>query len=98
MVLRVLAHDAEHWLANQLNAYLRNDDEYRAITRQTIIRGLAGTITCTPAAITVHLEQPRAPRIARALALLIHEINATPPAMPGDHRPITYHLAPKPSI
>jgi hypothetical protein len=98
MVLRLLACNAEHWLSNQLNAYLHDDDEYRATTRQSIIRGLAGTITWTPAAITVHLEQPRAPRIARALALLIQEINATPPAMPGDHRPITYHLTPKPSI
>jgi hypothetical protein len=98
MVLRLLAHNAEHWLSNQLNAYLRDEDEYRAITRETIIRGLAGTITWTPAAITVHLEQPRAPRIARALALLIQEINATPPAMPGDHRPITYHIAPRPGI
>ena len=98
MVLRLLAHNAEHWLSNQLNAYLRDEDEYRAITRQSIIRGLAGTITWTPAAITVHLELPRAPRIARALALLIEEINATPPAMPGDHRPITYHLTPKPGI
>jgi transposase-like protein len=98
MVLRLLAHNAEHWLSNQLNAYLRDDDEYRATTRETIIRGLAGTITSTPAAITVHLEQPRAPRIARALALLIQEINATPPAMPGDPRPITYHLAPQPGI
>src|SRR5208282_1346044 len=55
MVLRLLAHNAEHWLSNQLNAYLRDEDEYRAITRQSIIRGLAGTITWTPAAITVHL-------------------------------------------
>ncbi|HUY51002.1 MAG TPA: hypothetical protein VMV92_35735 [Streptosporangiaceae bacterium] len=39
MVLRLLAHNAEHWVSNQLNAYLRDDDEYRAITRQTIIRG-----------------------------------------------------------
>jgi hypothetical protein len=98
MVLRLLAHNAEHWLSGHLNAYLRDDDEYRAITRQTIIRGLAGTITWTPAAITVHLEQPGAPRIARALALLIQEINATPPAMPGDNRPITYHLIPRPGI
>jgi hypothetical protein len=29
-------------------AYLRDDDEYRAITRQTIIRGLAGVISYTP--------------------------------------------------
>ena len=40
MVLRLLAHNAEHWLSNQLNAYLGDDDEYRAITRETIIRGL----------------------------------------------------------
>src|SRR6266849_4783405 len=69
MVLRLLAHNAEHWLSAHLNAYLRDDDEYRAITRETIIRGLAGTITWTPAAITVRLEPPGAPRIARALAL-----------------------------
>ena len=44
------------------------------------------------------LDQPGAPRVARALALLIDEINATPPAMPGDSRPITYHLAPPAGI
>ena len=98
MVLRLLAHNAEHWLSGQLNAYLRDDDEYRAITRETVIRGLAGTITWTPAAITVHLEQPRSRRIAGALALLIEEINATPPAMPGDTHPITCHLTPRPGI
>jgi hypothetical protein len=98
MVLRLLACNAEHWLSAHLNAYLRDDDEYRAITRETIIRGLAGTITWTPDAITVRLEQPGAPRIAGALTLLIDEINATPPAMPGDTRPITYQLTPRPGI
>jgi hypothetical protein len=48
MVLRLLAHNAEHWLATHLNAYLRDDDEYRAVTRETIIRGLAGVIGYTP--------------------------------------------------
>ena len=62
MVLRLLAHNAEHWLATHLNAYLRDDDEYRAITRETIIRGLAGVITFTPATITVTLEPPGQPR------------------------------------
>jgi hypothetical protein len=98
MALRLLAHNAEHWLSSHLNAYLRDEDEYRAITRQTIIRGLAGTITWTPAAITVTLEPPGTPRVTRALNLLIEEINATPPAMPGDNRPITYHLAPRGAI
>ena len=98
MVLRLLAHNAEHWLSNQLNAYLRDDDEYRATTRETVIRGLAGTLTWTPAAITVHLEQPRAPRVARALAMLIEEINNTPPVMPGDTRPVTYSLAANPGL
>ena len=90
MVLRLLAHNAEHWLADHLNAYLRDEDEYRAITRESIIRGLAGTITFTPDAITVELEPPRSRGIA--LALLIDEINTTPPVMPGDQRPITYKL------
>ena len=94
MVLRLLAHNAEHWLSNHLNTYLRDDDEYRAITRETIIRGLTGTITYTPAAITVTLERPRSRHVARALTLLTDEINATPPAMPGDSRPITYQITP----
>jgi hypothetical protein len=93
MVLRLLAHNAEHWLATHLNAYLQDDDEYRAITRQTIIRGLAGVITYTPAGITVLLDHPGAPRVGRALELLLEEINAAPPCLPGDTRPITYRLA-----
>ncbi len=97
MVLRLLAHNAEHWLSSHLNAYLRDDDEYRAITRQSIIRGLAGTITYTPDAITVELGQPDTPRVARALAMLLDEINQDPPSLPGDPRPITYRLAAPPS-
>ncbi|HUY46925.1 MAG TPA: helix-turn-helix domain-containing protein [Streptosporangiaceae bacterium] len=96
MVLRLLAAAAEHWLGNQLNAYLRDPDEYRAITRNLL--HLGGTITCTPRAITVTLDPPAAPRIARALALLLDEINATPPRMPGDTRLITYQLAAPPRI
>ena len=92
MVLRLLAHNAEHWLSGQLNAYLCDDDEYRAITRETIIRSLAGTIISTPAAITVTLQPPASPRVRQALELLISQINQDPPAMPGDHRPITYHI------
>ena len=98
MVLRLLAHNAEHWLATHINAYLRDDDEYRAATRATIIRGLAGTITFTPATITVTLQAPAEPRLARALALLTDEINAQPPAIPGDSRPITYRIHPQPRI
>ena len=98
MMLRLLAHNAEHWLAGCLNAYLRDDDEYRAITRETIIRGLAGTIGFTPATITVILETPGQPRIARALAMVIDEINQTPPVIPGDNRPITYRIAPQTRI
>jgi hypothetical protein len=94
MILRLLAHNAEHWLSAHLNAYLGDDDEYRAITRETIIRGLAGTIEYTPAAITVTLEQPRSRHIARALDLLLDEINSTPPHMPGDTRTITYRTTP----
>jgi hypothetical protein len=54
---------------------------------------LACIIAFTPAAITVALETPGSPRVTRALALLIDEINHTPPVIPGDHRPITYRLA-----
>jgi hypothetical protein len=96
MVLRLLAAAAEHWLGNRLNDYLRDPDEYRATTRHLL--HLGGTITRTPRTITVTLDPPAAPRIARALALLLDEINATPPRMPGDTRPITYQLAAHPRI
>jgi hypothetical protein len=94
MVLRLLAHNAEHWLSNHLNAYLRDDDEYRAITRETIIRHLGGTIEYAPDAITVTLERPGSRHVARALELLADEINAEPPHMPGDTRPVTYQITP----
>jgi len=92
LTLRLLAANAEHYLARHLNAYLQDDDEYRAITRETIIRGLAGTITYTPKNITVTLDRPGQRRVTRALDLLLTEINTRPPAIPGDGRPITYAL------
>ena len=56
-VLRLLAHDAEHWTATRLNDYLRDNDEYRAATRNLL--QLGGTIACQPTAITVTLvRQP----------------------------------------
>jgi hypothetical protein len=90
MVLRLLAHNAEHWLAHHLNAYLQDHDEYRAITRNLL--HLGGTITYTPHAITVTLDPPGTLRLTRALTLLLQEINATPPHLPGDPRPITYTI------
>ena len=91
-VLRLLAANAEHYLARHLNAYLDDGDEYRAITRETIICGLAGTIAYSPKRITVTLDRPGQGRVARALALLLAEIITSPPALPGDGRPITYAL------
>jgi hypothetical protein len=96
MVLRLLGAAAEHWLGNQLNNYLRDNNEYRAITRNLL--HLGGTITRTPREITVTLDPPAAPRIARALGLLLDEINAAPSRMPGDTRPITYQIAAPPRI
>jgi hypothetical protein len=95
MVLRLLAYNSEHWLAGHLNAYLRDNDEYRSATRETILRGLTGTITYTPTTITVQLGRPDDQRVTRALTRLLEEINTTPPHLPGDHRPITYTLTPR---
>jgi DNA-binding CsgD family transcriptional regulator len=96
LTLRLLAANAEHYLARHLNAYLQDDDEYRAITRETIIRGLGGEIAYTPKSITVKLDRPGQSRIARALGLLLAEINTRPPVLPGDGRPITYTLRQSP--
>ena len=90
MVLRLLAHNAEHWLAHRLNAYLQDPDRYRAITRNLL--HLGGAITYTPTTVHVELDQPATPRLSRALTLLLDEINTTPPRIPGDPRPITYTI------
>ena len=89
MVLRLLTHNAEHWLAHQLNAYLQDPDEYRATTRNLL--HLGGTITYTKTTVHVELNPPGTPRLARALTLLLNEINTTP-RIPADPRPITYTI------
>ena len=90
MTLRLLAYNAEHWLATQYNTYLQDPDEYCAITRNLL--HLGGTITYTTNTITVTLDRPPTPRLTHTLRLLLGEINTTPPRLPGDTRPITYRL------
>ena len=90
MVLRLLAFNAEQWLADRLNAYLADNDEYRATLRHLL--HLGGRITYTPKSITVALDPPTTPKITRALRLLLAELNATPPRIPGDNRPLTYKI------
>lgn len=90
MVLRLLAFNAEYWLADRLNTYLRDNDEYRTTLRNLL--HLGGTITYTTTTITVTLDTPTTPKITRALQLLLDELNTTPAHIPGDPRPITYKL------
>ena len=65
MVLRLLAFNAEAWLAERFNAYLADNDEYRAITRHLL--HLGGQVEYSTTGITVTLDRPDTPRIARAL-------------------------------
>ncbi len=58
MVLRLLAFNAEAWLAEHFNAYLADPDEYRAILRNLL--HLGGNVDYTRNAITVTLERPTA--------------------------------------
>jgi hypothetical protein len=92
-VCRLLAYNAELDLARALNTYLADPDEYRAITRHLLHQ--PGHIHYTPTRITVTIDQPHAPRIARALNLLIDQINTTPPKLAGDHRTISYQTTAK---
>ena len=91
MVLRLLAFNAEAWLAEHLNAYLADPDEYRAITRNLLHHG--GTIDYTTKTITVTLDRPDSPRVHRSLELLTEELNNLDAHLPGDHRPLTYNVA-----
>jgi transposase len=90
MVCRLLAYNAELDLARRLNTYLADPDEYRTIARHLL--HLAGTIDYRATQIAVTLDQPHPPRVAKALGLLIEELNTTTPHLPGDRRPITYKL------
>ncbi len=78
-------------LATALNAYLRDENGYRALTRTTILRGTSGTFT-SPENIDVPLDHPISPHLARALDLLVEEMNETL-QIPGEPRPITDTLA-----
>jgi len=91
MVLRLLAFNAEAWLAERFNAYLADPDEYRAILRNLL--HLGGTITYTTTTITVTLDRPDSPRIARSLQLLTEELNNLTAHLPGDPRPINYTIS-----
>jgi hypothetical protein len=91
MVLRLLAFNAEAWLAEHFNAYLTDPNEYRAILRNLL--HLGGHVDYATTAITITLDRPDSPRVARALQLLTEELNATPAVMPTDPRPLTYQLA-----
>jgi len=92
LVLRLLAYNAELWLAERLDAYLADPDEVRAITRHLLHQ--PGTITYTRRTVTVTIDRPDQPRVTRALELLTQELNATPARIPGDTRPITYRVKP----
>jgi transposase len=91
MALRLLAYNADTWLADHLNVYLQDPNEYRAITRALMHQ--PGAITYTSEQVTVTLDAHHAPRINRALALFLDEINAAGARIPGDPRPLTYQLA-----
>ena len=67
---------------------------YRGITRNLLRQ--PGEIRYSPRAITVTIRQPDAPRINQALGGLIDQLNANPPRLTGDSRPITYQIEPKP--
>jgi hypothetical protein len=91
MVLRLLAFNAEARLAEHLHAYLADPNQYRAILRNLL--HLGGHVAYTTNAITITLDRPERPRVARALQLLTEEPNATPTVTPTDPQPLTHQLA-----
>jgi transposase len=91
MVCRLLAFNAEAWLAEHFNAYLGDLDEYRAIMRNLL--HLGGTFTYEANSITVTLDRPDSPRVAHALELLSQELNTHSARLLGDRRALSYQVA-----
>ncbi len=73
MVCRLLAYNAELDLARALNTYLADPNEYLGITRNMLHQ--PGEIRYSPRTITVTIRQPDAPRINRARALPIDQLD-----------------------
>ncbi len=91
MVCRLLAFNAEAWTAEHFNAYLEDLNEHRAILRHLL--HLGGSFCYEPHSVTVTLDRPDSPRVARALELLVEELNAMPSCLPGDRRALRYRLS-----
>jgi transposase len=91
MVCRLLAFNAESWLAEHFNAYLGDPDENRAIMRHLL--HLGGSFSYQRSSITVMLDRPDSPRVARALELLAEELSAASPRPLGDQRPVSNRVA-----
>jgi transposase len=90
MVCRLLAFNAEAWLAEHFNAYLGDLDEYRAIMRNLL--QLGGTFSYGRNSITVTLDRPDSPRVAGALELLAEELNTHSARLMGDRRALRYQV------
>ena len=54
---------------------------------------LGGHVHYSATRVTITLDRPDSPRVARALQLLTDELNATPATIPGERRPLTYQVA-----
>jgi len=81
MVLRLLAFNAEAWLAEHFNAYLVDGERVPGDLASSNSTRWAGRLFGhrDPR----HLDRPDRPRVARALELLDEELNATPACLPG---------------
>jgi hypothetical protein len=78
-----------------LNSYLADPNEYRAILR-SLLHCLGGEVDYTTNTITITLDRPERPRVARALRLLTEELNAT--LSNYAHRPSATDLPARPGI
>jgi hypothetical protein len=57
-----------------------------------LLERVIGAVDWGPIRDVNNVARPGQGRVARALALLLAEINTSPPTLPGDGRPITYAL------
>jgi len=92
MVCRLLAFNAEAWLAEYFDAYPSDPAEYRAIMGNLL--HLPGSFSYGRTTITVTLDRPDSPRVARALEMLVEELNSGSSAcLLGDRRALFSWIA-----
>lgn len=89
--IKIATYNAERLLARQFFRHYQNPRDWLTVFRAVL--QLPGTVTCAGDALRVVLKAPDQPRVRRALATMLDEINQKGPRLFGTGPNVTFALA-----